>query len=519
MQKLVQKRFKTILARAIGYLLVICFAFFVGLKSNGNGILIFEAMLAAHATAESAIPSGWESYLGRPDILRIQAQEKELGSNWEAMRAAHFSFVAELLEMYSENTHLYFLARDSEFLYDVAKLVTDGTPRAEQIHLLNVSRGNMRDPNLKSYLKENGISNETLKSGKKVLFVDTGYSGTISGVIGENYPELSSKLKTQLIISSTSSHPSSRAFLVHLNPSVNNEGVSDMHGSIISYEQMPRYTDRSTRIVFANGHYHPISPTGKEMDGSVSKKQSLEFMKDIKAWWQKSEVRQRFADESRRLRTLKSALIEGSEASKEAIKAEFSQLKNTDEGFLFEAQIRDALELQTNASLSLKVTLADLGLEPNVYRLTAFSKKKDLIKKYPEWTPVLENPDHEIPKLFATQNWQMIGNLIEANVDAEINGLIAKSLYDAPAIGIKKNYQILMIEKADSKTLESLAAYTFSQSHAQPAEYQVLRKSLSIKDPNRRKEWLEANLLKIKSPVAKKPNRSSLKCSSVFESM
>jgi len=59
----------------------------------------------------------------------------------------------------------------------------------------------------------------------------------------------------------------------------------------------------------------------------------------------------------------------------------------------------------------------------------------------------------------------MIGNLIDANVDVEINKILVKNLYAAPATGIKKDLQVLMIEKADTETLRSLAEYTFSQPH------------------------------------------------------
>jgi hypothetical protein len=227
----------------------------------------------SYAQAQEEIPSGWESYRSRPDILAVQAKAIATpDKNWESLKAAHFSFVAELMELYPADTHIYFLARDSEHLYDVARLVSEGTPDAGRIHLLNISRANMRDPNLTSYLNEFGISEQSLKAGRKVLFIDTGFAGTIPRVIAEIFSnEVRKQLKTHLVVSSNPAHPSSRAFLVHMNPSVNEQSPSSMHGSIISYEHMARYTDRSSKYVLSKGFYHPISPIGGSSDGSVSK--------------------------------------------------------------------------------------------------------------------------------------------------------------------------------------------------------------------------------------------------------
>lgn len=164
--------------------------------------------------------------------------------------------------------------------------MTEGTEAAGRMHLLNVSRANMRDPHLKDYLRENGISEEAIKDGKKVLFIDTGFAGTIPRVLGEAFPEeIRAHLKTHLIVSSNPEHPSSRAFLMHLNPSISDSHPSEMHGSIISYEHMPRYADRSSRYFFSEGRYHPISPLGGSSDGSVSKEKSFPYIQDIKAEW------------------------------------------------------------------------------------------------------------------------------------------------------------------------------------------------------------------------------------------
>ncbi len=62
----------------------------------------------AYAQSEEDIPKGWESYLDRPSILSLKPEAKDLGINWNALKAVHFSFIAELLVLYPKDTHIYF---------------------------------------------------------------------------------------------------------------------------------------------------------------------------------------------------------------------------------------------------------------------------------------------------------------------------------------------------------------------------------------------------------------------------
>lgn len=427
------------------------------------------ALFAPSLVLAGHIPQGWESYLSRPDILEVRPQEMPPNQGWSALKEAHFSFVAEILALYPPDVHIYFLARDSEHLYDVARLVTEGTETQKRIHLLNVSRANMGAPNLREYLEENGISEGALKSGRKVLFVDTGFAGTIPRVIGEAFSENArAHLKTHLVVSSNPQHPSSRVFLSHLNPSINDTLPSTMHGSIVNYEHMPRYTDRSSHYVEENGRLHPISPLGAGHDGSVSKDRSLRFMQDLRAEWEKPETRARFNARLEEFKNAVQLLGKSSKAAKTSLGTKLKKLAGI-EHRLLEAFVRDAVGSQNNLESTFGVTLGDLNLKEPVAALQPPSKEM-LIKQYPEWAPILENPETEIPKLFEQKNWQMIGNLIDAPVDIEIRGLLANSLYDAPAQGLKWELQVLMIEKADFETLDWLASHIFSKDTARHME-------------------------------------------------
>lgn len=128
---------KTLLARLSVYLLVGWVSLFA--RSAVISFLVGTTPLFA-ATAQVQLSAGWESYLDRPDILKIEPMEqRNLGEAWKKLKPAHFSFVAQLLEMYPKDTQIYFLARDPEYLFDAAKLVTEGTEDFKRIHLAALS--------------------------------------------------------------------------------------------------------------------------------------------------------------------------------------------------------------------------------------------------------------------------------------------------------------------------------------------------------------------------------------------
>ena len=89
-----------------------------------------------------------------------------------------------LIEMYPEH-EIYFLDRDARLLGQTALLIGDieNEPTLKKrVHFLNVSRNTMTDPLLPEYLKQEGISEESLLKNKKILFVDTGFQGTIPAI-------------------------------------------------------------------------------------------------------------------------------------------------------------------------------------------------------------------------------------------------------------------------------------------------------------------------------------------------
>jgi hypothetical protein len=444
---------------------VTCLTLFAPITFNGFGA---QSLVSSQvAFAQSQIPQGWESYLGRPDIFSISPQAHEFDSNWEAVKAAHFSFVAELLALYPD-TDLYFLARDSEYLYDVAKLVTAGTPAAKRIHLLNVSRLNLGDPHLKEYLNENGLSEDTLMAERRALLVDTGYIGNIPRAIGAKFsPQASNRLKTHLIVSANPAHPSSRAFLVHLNPSINAIDPATMEEALQDFEHMAHSFDRSTQFIYSEGRWHPVSPKVdpfRQSADKVSAPQSLKYMADLKNEWLKPETQARVQKEMAQVKWIDHLLREGSEYAKSKIRGglESRHQKDLEEVRLFEAHVRDILGAQGNTGLKYHLGLEDVGLEV-VKPIERFGmdRRHHLVNMHPEWAKIIQRPKEEVPKLFQAQDWQTIRALFDANLDEDVNVALLKNLFDAPAQGIKREMQLNIFATANRRTWETLVGYLY----------------------------------------------------------
>lgn len=228
------------------------------------------------------------AYSNRPSIMSIPAAElnyqlkqSQVGSQWNEIRQAHYESVAYLLEVYKGKTIL-FLARDSELLYDTAVLAKADL---NQVHLVNVSRANMNDVNLKSYLAQFGLTQSALNNGKEFVFIDTGFAGSIPNKIKTLFAQSTQKrIHAHLIVSQTPNYPSMRTFLSHLNENAAySTSPSQFHSFIVNYEHMPRYMHRSSSFEYINGSYEAYCPQSAQSDGQVNPTAARAFMADLRA--------------------------------------------------------------------------------------------------------------------------------------------------------------------------------------------------------------------------------------------
>lgn len=399
----------------------------------------------------AASHSETEAYSVRPDIQSVTARAHRLSPDWPVLREAHTSAVALLLELYPAH-EIYFLARDSELLFDTAILATEGRPtESSRLHLLNVSRANKDDSQLKSYLEQEGISEHSLQQGRKVIFVDTGFLGTLPKAMAALFSEKArAQLQTHLILSYNGQYPSLRSFMIHLNPDTNKKSSQQMQGSIISYEYMPRFTARSDSFAKINGRYQAVSPVVAENSNAmISKEKALLYMEDLKANFDIKKMQTERARVQQFLRLLQNP---------QQIDLVRSSLAQDTTGKT-EALVRDLLESRLNTSVDFAVSKEQLGLiEPQAHSGFKFGvSPKELIKKYPQWTTLIENPGKEIPELLRKQDYHTLGLLIDASLGFQVTDVLRKTLFAYAASGILKGLQLHFVAQAPESALSGLA--------------------------------------------------------------
>jgi hypothetical protein len=451
-----------------------------------------------------SIPRGFESYLSRPDALTIKPKaHPELDQNsWRGLKRSHFEAIAQMIELYPEH-EIYFLARDSELLYDLAKVkLKDDAQASKRIHLLNISRSNMSAKNVKNYLAQEGISEAVLASGKKILLVDTGFSGTISGVLKTYFPEeLRKNMQTHLMSSSNPAHPSSRVFLSGLDPNAPKRVPSSMHSSILSYEYMPRYTDRSDRFVEVDGKWHPLSSKYTASDGHVSKTGAKAHLEDILFEAETPAMKILFDERRRQWRELTNL------KTKSETKKYLSELlKSHPNDPFIESMVRDYLEtvsLHFPQNLSNSPKLKDLGLEwlgdviegelgndaesiairerVREVRSRMGSNKREFSKGNRFWMKVLNDPDREIRKLVVAKNFSALTQIIDGVRDEEIQQIIYRELGHGFNAKSKKFIQSL-IARGDPEILNRLAKETFANQRYSPKMNSVIEELIDRGD-------------------------------------
>ncbi len=272
----------------------------------------------------------------RPDILNFDPRTHHPSVEFDAFEIKmQFQFVAEVLEFYPKD-QLYFLARDSEYLYDIARLVTAGTEQASRIHLLNISQTLVQDPYLFEYLTEQGFKIKPIEgsenwprwgygprnsingpNGEKIRLIDTGLSGTISNEMASRLSVRIEDLRTHLLSSSGTlltpqgtrygPMPKTRGALVYIDGDA--MGLSDYVGDyvIFKYERRPHYSGRGIKYQEVDGKWRPVGPYRKPEN--AERKRALKLMGNLFEIWQNPLFQAEFQKRREYVRTIREAVL------------------------------------------------------------------------------------------------------------------------------------------------------------------------------------------------------------------
>ena len=172
---------------------------------------IFILFLGANAFAGTPLQESQKSI--RPSIS-ISWNDSGLPLDPIKLLKAEISANLFILSFYPDH-EIYFLARDAERLGRVSGELAIRHPELtpSRSHILHVSRDSGSSSLLKQYLGENGITEQALTGGKKILLVDTGFKGTLIQAISSEFSDLAQgNIKGHMLYNANQRFPSSHVF-------------------------------------------------------------------------------------------------------------------------------------------------------------------------------------------------------------------------------------------------------------------------------------------------------------------
>lgn len=361
-----------------------------------------------------------------------------MGIKWDNMRKAHVEAVAAMVNIYP-NQDIYFLARDAEYMYDMAKLLVPD--QASRFHLINVSRLHIEplsgcETNLKEYLVQNGITEAKLAKGEVVLF-DTGFKGTIPEAIQRLFPDHGDKISTHLMVSRNPDMPPLRSSLQHLNK-IANWTKSLGQGGVIAYEHMPREYSRSYRYENIDGTWTPIAGSGSELSDVIDPKAAQEVREDLHHYAD-NEGMKYFGERNKVWKELV-ALFQPGTSIEDQQKYGLKEKLRADP--TMQGIIRDLLDPVTVKRLNIdvspeKLQKLDVDLPPLVSLLDNFEELKNIAAdrqddpEWKTWLDVLTEPKNKIPELIKARRWATLGSIFDILRHGDTETVLANSLADA----------------------------------------------------------------------------------------
>ncbi|MFM8313765.1 MAG: hypothetical protein ACKOA8_05720, partial [Deltaproteobacteria bacterium] len=226
-------------------------------------------------------------------VLSVAPQSHSLGRFWENTKTAQLKTLAMLIEMYPDY-ELYFLDRDARLLGQTGLVISqvEKEPGLQnRIHFLNVSRANLKDPLLNEYLEQEGISEKSLSSGKKILFIDTGFQASIPRLIMSRFPNYEESFGVHMLVASPynseyrSPFPSTRVFGTEFNAYYpESDDLYMGEGIVHRYATLPKSETRSDFFLKTpDGKIIPSASEGSKdvNDGIISVEKTRIYEADL----------------------------------------------------------------------------------------------------------------------------------------------------------------------------------------------------------------------------------------------
>lgn len=328
----------------------------------------------------------FESYCERPDIRKIDAksshpsfsENEQWGSHSdvliENLKLGSLEAIAEILGMYPDY-QIYVMGRDAEFLYDTALAIIPEAAGAARFHLILTSSSILKDPHLKNYLEQEGITEEALEKKQKFLFVDTGYTGGASNKLIALYPkQFASQFRTHLLCSNNPKIPSTRVFLSTFDPAFENINPSNLKWKLVGkLENFPMYYSSGDHFEKdPSGRWNPMCPekSASLLGGAMNKELAFARIQEVKVFMSDPAHIKRFEEKATLWKTLETLWKNQKQDDlQQELKKILAQYKT-----LGRSIVRDFIE-----TVSLNLAADD----PALARLTQFKEDQNLAYKRP----------------------------------------------------------------------------------------------------------------------------------------
>ncbi len=449
----------------------------------GIGLVLPKAMVACVLAFACALAHARpvEPYSVRPHILDVDPLAHDLLPSWERTKRATVDTVAFLLEVYPDH-ELCFLARDGELFYDAAVLASAGSPRDRaRLHLLNVSTVSKGSPSLARYLRQQGVF-RSLREGKKLVFIDTGFSGSIPMFIRNLVPQSQrSQISSHMLVSHNEQIPSLRVYGSAMNPKLVSATPFMLGSGLVPIELRAKYTKPVIGYERIAGVWQPVSdrvtPSDEYVSGdtSVSRARARAYMEDLSAYFRGPENAARLAD---RRAFVKRLVMLAHEAPK-TLAAELREvMKQAGEDPFPESVARDFVDTQrTNRVFGLKRNKLDLkmfGLTDWVEGSATETTIAELAARHSRWAPILRRPKQAITSLAKQGKLDELGAVLAEATSTPYLLEVTTALGALPWTPTLERLAYILLDKNDENLAQAVAISLLSNRAAPRALVQFL---------------------------------------------
>ncbi len=210
------------------------------------------------------------------DVLSIKHDDLPL--NWKLLKESIIEFNTMIMELYPD-FDIFFIGPHSEIFSDALKLMYPQKFKNSQIGTIKITKNLLGDPNLKQYLKEQGLDIGKIDLGRKALLIDIGSDiELLKGVQKAAAPTAPEKIWLQTFFKTDFNNPGVNAAQAVAGKEMAFKRYlpSDIFSNYL--KTLPLYEKEITHLVKYENKIHPIV-TANDKESIKTVERMLEDLK------------------------------------------------------------------------------------------------------------------------------------------------------------------------------------------------------------------------------------------------